>query len=1037
MAKILDKKSDKYAGEAKVFDCLEKNLPDSIIGYYNREVNGHEFDFCILVKNLGLMIIEVKGWNAEHIVAVKSPNEIYLKDYPNAVSSPKKQANAYRFALLNMLNSHYGINPVIVSCVAYPFISETEYANKGLNIVSEPEVTLFAEDLVSEQKLSAKLGVVFKQNKVQHADKTSGIVYDTIRKHFENAVTVKTEELENNYSELRIYGKGLTFSDVEVVVKNYTSGIKQIIFVKTPEELERLAENINRYFDLNNIACKGNQLLLNSEGKHVQMQKNKISLFNFEGYCYESLDSIASENTIIENGKMEEETLLKLKKLAENTNFNLQQYQVEHAPCGKHIQVRAGAGTGKTYSMISRISYICSSVSKSGIMNPADEIAMLTFTDDAATNMRNRLKIQFRNYFVLTRNKYYLDMVSNIERMRISTIHSFAKEIIQRTSIPLGIGTNFATVSGNYQRRQILRRHLSKYFEEKISENPNFIYKIKISLYDIETYMLNFVEKCYNKGIDLKEINLSAFGAEIEEAPYIKEIIVNVVRSAEIEYSNYLLDNNLVALSEYMIYLNKCINDETFNPRLYHYKYLFVDEFQDVDDAQISIFNAMKEKINFKYFIVGDLKQSIYRFRGATMDAFTKMGCNTNDWISFSLNTNYRSDKRLLEEYETLFSNLGQQNLIPYGKRDELVGIKQSDETFEHFLEKVEYENKSGNNDELYDKLFKQVLDRKAQLEEISKIRNLSEAEKTIAILVRKNYEIAEILRRGKEKNILVESDKNTNLYKLQSTIDLCKLTSALCNPYNTIYLYDLIYSNNVNIKFSPLNLVNKDEEEKLKIMIECLDMFFNSVMNKTWAEVVGDVQKKPTLQVLRDLYVATKPWKNYSLSLDKQTHYRINYELVFESLAKLNKRNYLTLESINESLLISITTGQESKSRDVIDDTNRIKIICVTVHASKGLEYDTVILPNTQNLINEIKRDTVEISCDEDKVGYCFTFKHDRYSNEYFDTKYEIQEITKEESRILYVALTRAINKCIWFGKKDNARYNWNKLLEDGEICQ
>lgn len=342
------------------------------------------------------MIIEVKGWNAEHIVAVKSPNEIYLKDYPNAVSSPKKQANAYRFALLNMLNSHYGINPVIVSCVAYPFISETEYANKGLNIVSEPEVTLFAEDLVSEQKLSAKLGVVFKQNKVQHADKTSGIVYDTIRKHFENAVTVKTEELENNYSELRIYGKGLTFSDVEVVVKNYTSGIKQIIFVKTPEELERLAEN---------------------------------------------------------------------------------------------------------------------------------------------------------------------------------------------------------------------------------------------------------------------------------------------------------------------------------------------------------------------------------------------------------------TDKRLLEEYETLFSNLGQQNLIPYGKRDELVGIKQSDETFEHFLEKVEYENKSGNNDELYDKLFKQVLDRKAQLEEISKIRNLSEAEKTIAILVRKNYEIAEILRRGKEKNILVESDKNTNLYKLQSTIDLCKLTSALCNPYNTIYLYDLIYS--------------------------------------------------------------------------------------------------------------------------------------------------------------------------------------------------------------------------------------------------
>ena len=185
-------------------------------------------------------------------------------------------------------------------------------------------------------------------------------------------------------------------------------------------------------------------------------------------------------------------------------------------------------------------------------------------------------------------------MVSNVERMRISTIHSFAKEIIQRTSIPLGIGTNFATVSGNYQRRQILKRHLSKYFEEKLASDDNFVYNIKIGLYEIENCMLNFIEKCYNKGIDLRALTSEDIGNEIPEAPYLKEIILDVVKNAEIEYSNYLLDNNLVALSEYMIYLNKCINDETFNSRLYHYKYLFIDEFQDVDDAQISIFNTMK-----------------------------------------------------------------------------------------------------------------------------------------------------------------------------------------------------------------------------------------------------------------------------------------------------------------------------------------------------------------------------------------------------------------------------------------------------------
>ena len=105
-----------------------------------------------------------------------------------------------------------------------------------------------------------------------------------------------------------------------------------------------------------------------------------------------------------------------LSVISKKTDFNLQQYEVEHAPCDQHIQVRAGAGTGKTYSMISRISYICSSISRSNVLNPADEIAMLTFTDEAAINMRNRLKIQFRNYFVLTKNnRKAIKKVSNTQ----------------------------------------------------------------------------------------------------------------------------------------------------------------------------------------------------------------------------------------------------------------------------------------------------------------------------------------------------------------------------------------------------------------------------------------------------------------------------------------------------------------------------------------------------------------------------------------------------------------------------------------------
>ena len=82
---------------------------------------------------------------------------------------------------------------------------------------------------------------------------------------------------------------------------------------------------------------------------------------------------------------------------------------IEHAEIGRDIQVKAGAGTGKTYSMVSRVAFLCSHASNSGVFDPAAEIAMLTFTDDAAINMKSRLKQLFVNYFILTNDTQYLE----------------------------------------------------------------------------------------------------------------------------------------------------------------------------------------------------------------------------------------------------------------------------------------------------------------------------------------------------------------------------------------------------------------------------------------------------------------------------------------------------------------------------------------------------------------------------------------------------------------------------------------------------
>lgn len=60
MAKMIDQRSS-FHGEAKVWDKVKEYLPNDVIVYNNREINGREFDYCLFLEGMGALIIEVKG----------------------------------------------------------------------------------------------------------------------------------------------------------------------------------------------------------------------------------------------------------------------------------------------------------------------------------------------------------------------------------------------------------------------------------------------------------------------------------------------------------------------------------------------------------------------------------------------------------------------------------------------------------------------------------------------------------------------------------------------------------------------------------------------------------------------------------------------------------------------------------------------------------------------------------------------------------------------------------------------------------------
>ena len=1037
MAIMVDKKPE-YKGEGKVWECFANNLPSEAVVYNQREVNGREFDFCILMKNVGLIVVEVKGWTADSIFDVAGVDEIIISGYSKPEKSPKKQARAYRFGLLNLINERFNVSPLIFDLVCYPFISKSQYYEKRLDVASEESLTIFSEDLTDPSRLGDKLLNAYNQSKgIPHAEMDDALMAK-IRQYFEpHFVVKKPPELSEQipYSVLSISTGRIKKKDVHELLDRYFAGTKVVMFVDTEDAAESVLYVLEEELNEKNIAVVKNNLSLGSGIENsLELNDKSFRIFNFELYVVDDLSNLIDDNTVIYEGRCTEAQKDLLKELAKRSSFNIQQYFIEHADSEKNILVKAGAGTGKTYSMVSRVSFLCNRYEKP-VVNIIDDIAMVTFTNDAADNMKKRLKQLFINYFVLTRNPKYLNLIEDTDLMRISTIHKFARELIKEASLQMGLGDNFAITSGDYSKEQIYEKYLNAFIEKKETENPNFINEIKIPLYQFRRMLIEFSNQLYNKSIDIKKIKEEALGNPPALMPFFNEIIMDVIIASELEYETKIQESNKVDLRETMILLNDVVSNKEKEKTHLRYKHIFIDEFQDTDDAQIDSFLKIQKLIgdDCHLFVVGDLKQSIYRFRGATISAFNRLNATPDKWEEHTINTNYRTDSRLLEIMDDIFNGMGTNNWLPYSyEYDHLVSELECGADDDNLFRCVPYHGKNDDQLDILLSVLKQEHDRIIDLE---KTRKLSAEEKIIAILVRENWQIDNIIKGCKEidETIEIETKVGGDLYQLDSTLDFGKLLLALSNPDNPVCLINFMESNYVAGSFKYQGLQNCSKEEQLVKITALLDEYLKARMDKTWNELISYVQTNPILVVLKTIYDSLQPWVNYSDDEDKQRFYKTNYDLMIEKIIKSYSVDYLTLTVITNAIQINILTRQQEMARGANEDASGIKYLCTTVHKAKGLEYGTVILPYTGQAIDNLKKANTDVNYADAKLAYSIKVSENKKdTNSNYDSQEEIGQRICEEARILYVAMTRAIRSCIWMKDVDkHTSMSWSRFLE------
>lgn len=266
------------------------------------------------------------------------------------------------------------------------------------------------------------------------------------------------------------------------------------------------------------------------------------------------------------------------------------------------VMVFAGAGTGKTKTLIARIIYM---INEAGI-NPRNILA-ITFTKKATAEMRERLNASLDS--------------DDANHVHISTIHSLCNRILRRHIEYLGYKCDFEIID-----------------DEETQKVLTDVYK--------------------QNGIDRKLYSPKAMAKMIGDFKNgIRPLKPEEKRVCDL-YNEYLKKNNMLDFDDLLIFTNKVLEiPEVLAYYQDWYKYILVDEFQDTNVEQYDIVKKLGSKYQ-NIFVVGDDDQSIYSFRGACVDNI--LNFSKKDYPNakvFKLLQNYRSSQSILNGANSLIKN--------------------------------------------------------------------------------------------------------------------------------------------------------------------------------------------------------------------------------------------------------------------------------------------------------------------------------------------------------------------------------------------
>ena len=572
-----------------------------------------------------------------------------------------------------------------------------------------------------------------------------------------------------------------------------------------------------------------------------------------------------------------------------------------------YVRIIAGAGSGKTRVLTQRIAYLLENQ-----MCEPYEILAITFTNKAAAEMKERIS----------------QLVGpKADAIWVLTYHAFCARILRYHIQLLGYDNNYIILDASDQKAVL--KDLYKKVGVKSQDLSMSLVLSKISAYKMQR-------------MTYEEVMKLAFTQEDKQ-------IAELYRS----YEKYLHLQKVLDFDDLLIKTVELF--EKFPDILERYadkfKYIHVDEFQDTNDIQYQIVSMLAKK-NENLYIVGDPDQAIYSWRGANDALILDFDRNFADTETVVLEENYRSTQVILDVANMLIQynpNRMKKNLFSSNKKGDSIEVYEA--------------NDEKNEAEFLAIKLKSILREQGE-----------EALGEVAILYRSNYLSRMIEEACIRHGISYTIYGDTRFLDRKEIKDMLSYMQLILNPHE-----DIAFKRVIN---EPKRNVGEKTVEKFEEIAEQHD----SSLFDALAITLGQSGKGKAKQQLSEFHQMILNIRENleELKLDEVLE-RIYVESGYQAMLQKDVTQLGRGENISE-LKKSLSDYQQKNpdmaTREVLalylqemallssndKSTSPYTISLMTVHASKGLEFDTVFLIGMNEGVFPAKRSVDEGGMEEER---------------------------------------------------------------------